>query len=40
VIANGVSWARTDRPERTQPVLLRYATGEFFEGQGYAGPLR
>jgi trehalose utilization protein len=40
VIANGVAWARTDRPDRSRPVLLRYATGEFFQGQGYPGPLR
>ena len=39
VIANGVAWARTDRPERSHPGLLRYETGEFFNGQGYAGPL-
>ncbi|MEV6152370.1 ThuA domain-containing protein [Nonomuraea sp. NPDC052129] len=40
VIANGVAWARTDRPERSHPVLLRYATEEFFQGQGYTGPLQ
>jgi hypothetical protein len=39
VIANGVRWARTDRPERTAPVLLRYETGEFFAGASYAGPI-
>lgn len=39
VIANGVKWARTNRPERAQPVLLRYETGEFFKGAGYSGPL-
>jgi hypothetical protein len=40
VIANGVSWARTHRPERAYPELLRYETGEFFKGAGYGGPLR
>jgi trehalose utilization protein len=39
VIANGVRWARTDRPERSAPTLLRYETGEFFTGSGYTGPL-
>jgi trehalose utilization protein len=39
VIANGVRWARTDRPERTAPVLLRYETGEFFAGSSYSGPI-
>ncbi|MFB9375881.1 ThuA domain-containing protein [Kineococcus gynurae] len=39
VIANGVAWARTLRPERTDPVLLRYDTGDFFRGHGYEGPL-
>jgi trehalose utilization protein len=39
VIANGVRWARTDRPERSHPELLRYETGEFFTGRSYAGPI-
>jgi trehalose utilization protein len=39
VIANGVAWARTDRPERAVPVLLRYDTGEFFKGADYTGPI-
>jgi hypothetical protein len=39
VIANGVEWAVTDRPRRELPVLLRYESGEFFEGHGYQGPL-
>ncbi|MGD6741610.1 ThuA domain-containing protein [Streptomyces sp. BH106] len=39
VIANGVQWARTDRPERAYPELLRYETGEFFKGGSYQGPL-
>ena len=37
VIANGVRWARTDRPQRGEPVLLRYETGEFLAGHGYGG---
>jgi trehalose utilization protein len=39
VIANGVQWATTDRPERALPTLLRYETGDFFNGHGYAGPI-
>ncbi|GAB7191013.1 trehalose utilization protein ThuA [Kineococcus sp. NUM-3379] len=39
VIANGVRWAHTDRPERARPVLLRYDTGDFSTGHGYEGPL-
>jgi trehalose utilization protein len=39
VIANGVEWARTDRPERTAPVLLRYESGEFTKGRDYEGAL-
>ncbi len=39
VIANGVRWARTDRPERTPPTVLRYDSGDFFTGHGYTGPL-
>ena len=38
VIANGVAWARSDRPERTIPTLLRYETEDFFNGHGYTGP--
>jgi trehalose utilization protein len=40
VIANGVEWARTERPERTSPVLLRYETEDFYNGQGYQGALK
>jgi len=40
VIANGVQWARTDRPERSHPVLLRYRHDDFFNGIDYSGPLR
>jgi trehalose utilization protein len=36
VIANGVEWALTDRPERAHPTLLRYETGHFFNGVDYA----
>ena len=39
VIANGVEWAVSDRPERAHPTLLRYETGEFFHGKSYAGPI-
>lgn len=39
VIANGVEWARTIRPERAVPVLLRYETEDFYTGHGYGGAL-
>ena len=39
VIANGVEWAMTDRPERTGPELQRYETGEFTKGHDYEGAL-
>jgi trehalose utilization protein len=39
VIANGVAWARTDLPKRELPTLLRYETGDFFNGHGYTGPI-
>ncbi|WP_419999319.1 ThuA domain-containing protein [Streptomyces boninensis] len=39
VIANGVRWARSDRPQRAAPELLRYESGEFFKGGAYQGPL-
>ncbi|WP_138443177.1 ThuA domain-containing protein [Sinomonas susongensis] len=35
VLANGVEWARSDRPERALPTLLRYESGEFFKGVDY-----
>lgn len=35
VIANGVEWVRSDRPERSLPVLLRYETEDFFNGKAY-----
>jgi trehalose utilization protein len=40
VIANGVAWAKTERPERVSPELLRYETDDFFNGHGYEGALR
>ena len=40
VIANGVEWARTVRPERQVPTLLRYDREDFFAGHGYEGALR
>ena len=39
VIANGVEWARTLRPERQVPTLLRYDREAFFAGHGYEGAL-
>jgi trehalose utilization protein len=38
VIANGVTWVKSDRP-RTLPALLRYETDDFFHGHGYTGPI-
>ena len=40
VIANGVAWARSDRPTRARPVLLNYDTDDFFRGYAYRGPFR
>jgi trehalose utilization protein len=37
VISNAVEWAKTDRPERAYPTLLRYDTEDFFTGHGYGG---
>ncbi|AQP48834.1 trehalose utilization protein ThuA [Tessaracoccus aquimaris] len=37
IIANGVRWARTLRPEREIPVLLRYEEEDFYNGRGYEG---
>ena len=39
VIANGVSWAHTDRPERAVPTLFRYDTDDFYRGHGYGGAM-
>lgn len=39
VIANGVEWARTLRPEREIPVLLRYEEEDFYNGRGYEGAM-
>ena len=38
-ISNGVEWAHTLRPRREIPVLLRYETEDFWNGQGYQGAL-
>jgi trehalose utilization protein len=40
VIANGVEWTTTLRPERMAPELLHYNTGEFTKGKEYEGPLK
>jgi trehalose utilization protein len=39
VIANGVEWVAPARPAPALPTLLRYDTGDFFNGHGYEGPL-
>ena len=39
MIANGVEWAVSDRPERAYPTLLRYDTEDFFNGKSYKGPI-
>jgi trehalose utilization protein len=39
VIANGVDWAAPALPAPALPTLLRYDSGEFFEGHGYRGAL-
>jgi trehalose utilization protein len=39
VIANGVQWAHTHRPERTVPELYRYETEDFYNGRDYLGAL-
>lgn len=39
VIANGVEWAKTLRPQRETPTLLRYETGAFYTGHGYEGAM-
>jgi trehalose utilization protein len=39
VIANGVAWVNSDRPERGVPVLLRYDTNDFYNGHGYTGAI-
>jgi trehalose utilization protein len=38
VIANGVEWARPER-ERETPTLLRYESGQYFQGADYEGAL-
>lgn len=39
VIANGVVWAGSDHPKRETPTLLRYDSGEYFEGHEYNGQI-
>ncbi|PPI05528.1 ThuA domain-containing protein [Rathayibacter sp. AY1B8] len=39
VIANGVEWVRSSRPERRLPVLQRYEAEDFHNGQDYEGAL-
>lgn len=39
VIANGVEWANSERPERTSPQLLRYETEDFYNGHDYRGAM-
>ncbi len=39
VIANGVEWARTVRPERATPTLLRYDRDDYYNGHGYEGAM-
>jgi hypothetical protein len=34
-----VQWAKTVRPERATPTLLRYDTDDFYNGQDYRGPI-
>lgn len=40
VISNAVEWARTVRPERTDPILLRYDTEDFYNGKVYQGAMQ
>jgi trehalose utilization protein len=40
VIANGVEWATTVRPERAAPILLRYDRDDYYNGHGYGGALK
>jgi hypothetical protein len=39
VIANGVAWVASDRETRAVPTLLRYESGDFFNGRGYQGAM-
>jgi len=39
VIANGVEWAKTLRPERSDPQLLRYEMNDFHNGHDYQGAM-
>lgn len=40
VISNAVQWARTVRPERSDPTLLRYHTDDFYNGHDYRGAIQ
>jgi trehalose utilization protein len=39
VLANAVEWAAPANPQPALPTLLRYETGDFFNGHGYGGAL-
>ncbi|WP_043640322.1 ThuA domain-containing protein [Nonomuraea candida] len=39
VISNGVEWAAGDPARRALPTLLRYETGDFFNGHDYRGAM-
>ncbi len=39
VLANGVEWAKTLRPERATPTLLRYEADDFYTGYDYEGAM-
>ena len=39
VISNGVQWARSVRPDREAPTLLRYDIDDFYNGQHYRGAI-
>ncbi|MET3808036.1 trehalose utilization protein [Nakamurella sp. UYEF19] len=40
VISNGVQWAHTVRPERSDPTLLRYDINDFYSGHDYRGAIQ
>lgn len=39
VIANGVEWVRSTRTDRGLPILQRYKTEDFYNGEDYEGAL-
>ncbi|KJQ53450.1 ThuA domain-containing protein [Microbacterium sp. SA39] len=39
VLANAVEWAKSLRPQREIPVLLRYEKEDFYNGRGYEGAM-